>query len=199
MKKRKGTNKVKKETGLKESIKDAKKGAAQSIFTTKGLLVYPYFVAVLLSFLLIYICVLKNDPKTKIAVLVAVLIPFYYFFLELIFRKVVVAKDFIFVRKFLRKKKILLDDIKQVGTASFRSKTYIFFELERSGPIIISNSYEKFGDLLSAISAVIGENRLTDSLKNLPKSKYKRYSDILSAWAAVLLFVSIIVIRFLEN
>ena len=199
MKKRKGINKFKKESESKEDIKDAKKGAAQSIFTTKGLLVYPYFVAVLLSFLLIYICVLKNDPKTKIAVLVAVLIPFYYFFLELIFRKVVVAKDFIFVRKFLRKRKILLNDIKQVGTASFKSKTYIFFELEKSSPVIISNSYERFADLLSAISTIIGKDRLTDSLKNLPKSKYKRYSDIISAWAALLLFVAIIVIRLLEN
>jgi hypothetical protein len=199
MKNKKGTNKVKKKSGLKEENKDAKKEAAKSIFTIKGLLIYPYFVAVILSFLLIYICVLKNDPNTKIAVLVAVLIPFYYFFLELIFRKVVITNDYIFVRKFLRKRKISLDDIKQVGTACFRSKTYVFFELERSGPVIISNSYEKFGELLSAISTIIGENRLTDSLKNLPKSKYKRYSDILSAWMAVLLFVAIIVIRLSEN
>jgi len=199
MKNRKGTNEVKKESVPKDDIVDAKKEAAQSVFTIKGLLIYPYFVAVILSFLLIYICVLKNDPNTKIAVLVAVLIPFYYFFLELIFRKVVVTKDFIFVRKFLRKRKISLDDIKQVGTASFRSKTYVFFELEGNGSVIISNSYEKFGELLSAISTIIGENRLSDSLKNLPKSKYKRYSDILSAWMAVLLFVAIIVIRLSEN
>ena len=199
MKGKREKKEIKKEKLLKEDIKDARKGAARPEFNIKGPLVYPYFIAVLLSFLLIYLCVLKNDPKIKIGVLVAVLVPFYYFFLELIFRKVVVSKDYILVRKFLRKRKIPIDDIVQVGTASFKKKTYIFFELKKGGPVIISNSYGRFGDLLKTISAAVGEERLTDNLKKLPESSYARYSDVLSAWLAILVFVSIIILRLLEK
>lgn len=199
MENKKEIEEVKKDRGFKKFLNNARRKASRSEFTIKRLLVYPYFFAILLSLLLIFTCILKNDPRIKIAVLVAVLIPFYYFFLELIFRKVVVSKDYILVRKFLRKRKISPEDVIQVGTASFKSKTYIFVELKKGSPVIISNSYGRFGDLLSAISVTIGENRLTENLKNLPKSSYTRYSDTLSVWVAILLFVSIIIFRFLEK
>lgn len=195
---KRGIKDVRKEGGLKKFLKRAKEKISPPVFTIKRLLVYPYFFAILLSILLIITCILKNDPRVKTAVLVAVLIPFYYFFLELIFRKVVVSEDSILVRKFLRKRRISAEDIVQVGTASFKNKTYVFIELKKGSPVIISNSYGRFGDLLGAISNFVGEGRLTENFKSLPKSSYTRYSDTLSVWVAILLFVVIIVIRFLE-
>lgn len=199
MKDKKGKKDKKEGKASKENVKDAKKGAARLEFNIKGILVYPYFIAVLLSFLLVYLCVLKNDPSIKIGVLIAVLAPFYYFFLELIFRKIVVSKDQILIRKFLRKKTIFIDDIMQAGTASFKSKTYIFFELKTGGPVIISNSYGRFGELLNTLSETLGERRLTESFKNLPESSYTRYSDVIGTWVAILVFISIIILRLLDN
>jgi hypothetical protein len=184
---------------LRKFIRSAWSKSSDFEFTIKKLLLYPYFFAILLSLLLIITCILKNDPGIKIAVLVAVLVPFYYFFLELIFRKVVVTKDFILMKKFLRKKKITVEDIVQVGTASFKSKTYIFIELKKGRPVIISNSYGRFGDLLNAISDFTGESELAEGLKNLPKSSYAKHSDTISVWVAILLFVLIIIVRFLEK
>jgi hypothetical protein len=200
MKDKKGKKERKEEKkALREKVKDARKEAARREFSIKGILVYPYFIAILLSFLLIYLCVLKSDPSIKIFVLVAVLTPFYYFFLELISRKIVISKDHILIRKLLRKKNILIDDIVLAGTASFKSKTYIFFELVKGGPVIISNTYGRFGELLNVLSEVLVESKLTDNFKNLPESSYTRYSDVISTWVAILVFVSIIVLRLLDN
>ncbi|MBN1574012.1 MAG: hypothetical protein JW984_12520 [Deltaproteobacteria bacterium] len=199
MKDKKGKKKGdEEEKGLKED-KDAKKEDTQLEFNIKGILVYPYFIAILLSFLLIYLCILKSDPSIKIFVLVAVLTPFYYFFLELVSRKIVISKDSILIRKLLRKKTILIKDIVQAGTASFKSKTYVFLDLKRGGPVIISNTYGRFRELLNTLSVLLGERRLAENFKKLPESSYTRYSDVISTWVAILVFISIIILRLLDN
>ena len=168
------------------------------LFTIKGSLVYPYFAAVILSVILIFISNLKGDPTVKIVVLVAVLLPFYYFFLELAYRKVRVIEDAILIKKFLRKKIISRSDVRMVHAANFKKRTYIVIELENRNPVIISNSYAHFGKMVKTISSFVGEGKITDALKNLPESSHKRMSDTLSVWAAILLFSAVIAVRLLE-
>ncbi len=171
----------------------------KTLFTIKGSLVYPYFAAVILSIVLIFISNLKGDPTVKIVVLLAVLLPFYYFFLELAYRKVSVLEDKILIKKFLRKKTISKDDVRMVHAAKFKKKTYIVLDLGDKNPVIISNSYGRFGKMVEAISSFVGERKTTDALKNLPESSYKRISDTLNIWAAILLFATVIIVRLLER
>jgi hypothetical protein len=170
-----------------------------NFFAIKGSLVYPYFVAVILSVVLIYISNLKGDPTVKIVVLLAILLPFYYFFLELAYRKVRVMEDKILIKKFFRKKVISKDDVRMVHAAKFKNKTYIVLDLGDKNPIIISNSYGRFGKMVEKISVFVGEGKVSDTLKNLPKSSYKRISDTLNVWAAILLLTAIIIVRLLER
>ena len=170
-----------------------------TLFTIKGSLVYPYFAAVILSIVLIFISNLKGDPTVKIVVLLAVLIPFYYFFIELAYRKVRVLEDRILIKKFFREKTISKDDVRMAHAAKFKKKTYIVLDLGDKNPVIISNSYGHFGRMIEAISSFVGEGKTTDALKNLPESSHKRMSDTLNVWAAILLFATIIIVRLLER
>ena len=171
----------------------------KNFFAIKGSLVYPYFVAVILSVVLIYISNLKGDPTVKIVVLLAILLPFYYFFLELAYRKVRVMEDRILIKKFFRKKVITKDDVRMVHAAKFKNKTYIVLDLGDKNPVIISNSYGRFGNMVKAISSFVSEDKTTNEFKNLPESSYKRISDTLNVWAAILVFTVVIIVRLLER
>jgi len=168
---------------------------AGEIYAIKNSLVYSYFFAIILSVVLIFISAYKGDPRTKIVVLVSILTPFYYFFLELALRKIMISGDALIIRKFLRKKIIRRQQIRLIRAMRLRGRAFIIVESDGESPVIISNYYERFGALANALILFAGEERVSDEVKGLPELNPVRFSDMASIWVAIGIFILVIIAR----
>jgi hypothetical protein len=162
----------------------------------KTSLIASYAAAVLLSVVMIIQSIVYHDPSSRLAVLVAVLIPFYYFFLEIVSRHVVID-DRRLVKRTLCSRRVLDGSmITRVGRADIRDRTYIVIETEGTRPLLVSNSYGRFGDLAEAVVGLVGDDTATDPLKTIPRERHRRTSDLAHVWMAALVFALIIAVRF---
>ena len=179
-----------------------KKLDQKKVWTIKRSLVYPYFVAVILSVVVVLISIYRGDPGLKTTLLVALFLPFYYLFLELISRKFTIRSDAIIIRKFLRNRRFATDDIEMVNLFNIKRKIFIIMESKgeittnhAKHRIILSNSYGRFNEMAREISEVVGEDRLADDFKIPSESDSLRVSDTLSVWVAIITFIIVIIVR----
>jgi len=165
-------------------------------YRIKTSLIASYIAAVLLSVVLLVQSAVYHDPAPRVAVLIIILIPFYYIFLEILSRRVVII-DTRLVKKTLFTRRVLDgSSITRVGRADVKDRTYIVVETEDERPLLVSNSFGRFGDLTEDVVDLAGEDAATDNLKTVPRERHRRTSDLVHTWMAALVFVVIIAVRF---
>jgi hypothetical protein len=140
---------------------------------------------------------MKGDPPIKVVVLIAILAPFYYLFLELAYRKIYITEDDIFIKKLFRKRIISKEQVDKIDTAYVKKKLFVILELQGKSPVVISTAYGRFSDLVKKLISLVGEDKASDTARSLPEAGYKRFSDSISVWTVIVVFIFIIIMRLL--
>lgn len=168
----------------------------EKTYRIKTSLIASSIAAVSLSVVMIIQSALYHDPSSRIAALVAVLIPFYYIFLEIIFRRIIIDDRCLVKRTLCTRRVVDASSISRAGRADIKNRTYIVVETKGARPLLVSNSYDRFGELTEAVVDLAGEDAASDALKTVPRERHRRMSDLVHIWMAVLVFAVIIAVRF---
>ncbi len=165
-----------------------------TIFRIRKSFLLPLGLIVLLSLILLVSSLYLHLPKAKIIILGIFFLPASAFFAESLIRKVYLAEDSIRVKKLLRSKLLNFDDVTAVDTILVRKRAFLSLSSENDF-IIISNSYENFGQLLQNLVAHLPASIVSDETKRLAAQPPKKGSDIFSVWLAVAVLALIIYVQ----
>jgi hypothetical protein len=152
---------------------------------------------VILLFLLLLLSLFFKGSSIEKGVLSAIFIAVLLIFLEFSSRKVLTEDQGILIRKFLREKKLLWEDITQVGTVVMRKRVYILLTTIK-GFQILTNAYEKFPDLLQGITSHVEREKVDEEVRNLIEHPIEKITDTVSTWFAAAVLVVIIVLKLLN-
>ncbi len=136
-------------------------------------------------------------PTAKIIILAVFLIPVCILFIESSRRKVIISDEAIEVQKLLRSKRLSYAELTDVDTIQMRKRVFVSLSSENDF-LILSNSYNQFGDMLREIITRSPGSIVSDKAKQLAEHPPKKCSDIFSAWLAVAVLVLIICVQFRE-
>ena len=147
---------------------------------------------VILLFLLRLLTLFLKGSAVEKVVLAVIFISVLLVFFELMSRKVLTGDQGILLRKYLRERNPLWEDITQVGTVVMRKRVYILLTTVK-GFHILTNAYGKFPDLLQGIASHVDKEKVDEEVRNLLEHPLEKISDTISAWfAAAVLFIIII-------
>ncbi len=152
---------------------------------------------VILLFLLLLLFLFSRGSSIEKGVLSAIFIIVLLVFLEFMSRRVLTGDQGILIRKFLREKKLLWEDITQVGTVVMRKRVYILLTTIK-GFHILTNAYEEFPDLLQGIASHVDKEKMDEEVRNLLEHPIEKISDTISTWFAAAVLVAIIVLKLLN-
>ena len=168
----------------------------EKTYRIKTSLIASYLAAVSLSVAMVIQSAIYHDPASRVAILIAILIPFYYMFLEIVSRRIIID-DRRLVKKTLCTRRVVdASLISRAGRADIKDRTYIVVETEDASPLLVSNSYGRFGELTEAVVDLAGEKTASEALKTVPRERHRRTSDLMHVWMAALVFAVIIALRF---
>jgi len=159
----------------------------------KSFLIALSAVVVLLFLLLLLSLFFKGSSVEKV-VLAVIFISVLLVFLEFMSRKVLTEDHGILIRKFLREKKLLWEDITQVGIVVMRKRVYILLTTIK-GFHILTNAYEGFPDLLQGIASHVDKDKMDEEVWNLLEHPIEKISDTVSTWFAAAVLVIIIILK----
>lgn len=165
-------------------------------YRIKTSLIASSITAFLLSVVMLIQSAAYNDPTPRLAALVAVLIPFYYVFLEILFRRIIVDDQRLIKKTLCTRRVVDASSISRAGRADVKDRTFIVVETEGKRPLLVSNSYDRFGELTEAVIGLAGEDAASDALKKMPRERHRRKSDLINVWMAALVFAAVIAVRF---
>lgn len=168
-----------------------------SIYRIKKSFLLPLGLVVLFSFILLISTLYLQLPVAKVIILIAFLLPVCLLFAESSRRKVIVSEDALEIQKLLRSKRLSYADLTDVDTIQMRKRVFVSLSSETDF-LILSNSYDKFGDMLREIISRVPGSIVSDKAKQLADLPPKKCSDIFSAWLAVAVLVLIICVQFRE-
>ena len=149
---------------------------------------------VILLFLLLLLSLFLKGSAVEKVVLVVIFISVLLVFLEFMSRKVLTGDQGILIRKYLRERNLLWEDITQVGTVVMRKRVYLLLTTTK-GFHILTNAYEEFSDLLQEIAGHVDREKVDDDVRNLLEHPIKKISDTVSAWFAAAVLVIIIILK----
>lgn len=152
-------------------------------------------VAGLVLVLLILACLSRGSFIERL-VLAAIALPTILLFLEARNRTAVMTDQGILFRKFFRRKDILWDDISHVGCVIVRGKVYLLLTTIK-GFFILSNAYGNFDDLIHTIIQHIAIDKVDEDVRSQADHPLKNRADIISLWIAVMLLLTMIVLKLL--
>ncbi len=159
----------------------------------KSFLIALSAVVVLLFLLLLLSLFFKGSSVEKV-VLAVIFISVLLVFLEFMSRKVLTEDQGILIRKFLREKKLLWEDITQVGIVVMRKRVYILLTTIK-GFHILTNAYEGFPDLLQGIASHVDKDKMDEEVWNLLEHPIEKISDTVSTWFAAAVLIIIIILK----
>lgn len=166
-----------------------------NIYRIKASLIASYVIAVALSVVMIIQSAAYHDPSPRMTVLIAILIPFYYIFLEIVSRRIIIDDQSLIKKTLFTRRVVSASSISRAGRADVRDRTFIVVEAEGTKPLLMSNSYGRFGELAEAVVDLAGEDAAGETLKNMPRERRRRMSDLVHVWMAALVFAVIIAVR----
>jgi len=157
----------------------------------------PMGLVVLFSFILLVSALYLGLPTAKVIILVIFLIPVCLLFAESKCRKTIISDEAIEVQKLFRCKRISYAELTDIDTIQMRKRVFVSLSSENDF-LILSNSYDRFGEMLKEIIARAPDSIISDKAKQLADIPPKKCSDIFSAWLAVAVLVLIICVQFRE-
>ncbi len=166
-----------------------------SIHTIRKSFLLPMGLVVVFSIVLLATTLYLGLPTAKVVILSAFLLPVCLLFAESSRRRVTVGDEGIEVRKLFRHKRLSYAELTDVDTIQMRKRVFVSLSSEDDF-VILSNSYDRFGELLKAIIDRVPDSIVSDKAKQLAAVPPKKCSDIFSAWLAVAVLVLIICVQF---
>ena len=157
----------------------------------------PMGLVVLFSAILLISTLYLGLPTAKVIILVVFLLPVCLLFAESSRRKAIISNEAIEVHKLLRSKRINYAELTDVDTIQMRKRVFVSLSSENDF-LILSNSYDRFGDMLREIISRVPDSIVSDKAKQLADVPPKKCSDIFSAWLAVAVLVLIICVQIRE-
>ncbi|MCX5853197.1 MAG: hypothetical protein NTZ24_01175 [Deltaproteobacteria bacterium] len=167
-------------------------------FKIKKAFLVAFSVDVVLLCLLLLLSLFFKGSSLERLVLAVIFITALLIFLESLSRKVLTGDQGILIRKFLRDKKLLWEDITQVGTVVMRKRVYLLLTTTK-GFHILTNAYGEFPGLLREIADHVERERIDDEVRNQIDHPVKKISDIVSACFAAAVLVAIIVFKIITS
>jgi len=154
-------------------------------------------LVVVFSFILLVSTLYLHLPLAKTLILVVFLLPVCILFAESSRRKVVISDTSIEIQKLLRRKQLSYAELTDVDTIQMRKRVFVSLSSENDF-LILSNSYDNFGEMLKEIIARVPDTIVSDKAKELAATPPKKCSDVFSAWLAVAVLVLILCAQFRE-
>ena len=166
-----------------------------NVYTIRKALLVPVGTDVVLLFALLLISFLGKSPTTERVVLVVLFVPFLYFFLEMLYRKVMISDEGMVIQKLLRRKDLLWENISHVGHLIVREKVYILLTTVK-GFQIVSNAYGSFPGLVKDILNHIEKEKIEEQLAEQIEHPVQNMANVISTWLAALVILGIIITKF---
>ncbi|MDA3902943.1 MAG: hypothetical protein PF441_05785 [Desulfuromusa sp.] len=130
----------------------------------------------------------------KTIILAAFLLPVCIIFAESSLRKVSITEDAIEVNKLFCSKRLTYTELTAVDTIQVRKRAFVSLSSENDF-MILSNSYEQFGQLLKQLVTRAPETVVSDETRQLAENPPNKCSDVFSAWLAVAVLALIIFVQ----
>ncbi len=115
-------------------------------------------------------------------------------FIESSLRKVQVGESSVQVKKLFRKKAIDYAELTAIDTIQVRKRAFISLSSENDF-LILSNSYEHFGQLLQQLVQKVPTTVVSEETRELAENPPSKCSDVFSAWLAVAVLALIIFVQ----
>lgn len=163
-----------------------------STYRIRKTFLIPMGLTVVLGAVLLLSGFFLDAPTARQVLLALFILPAVIIFIESSWRKVHVYGDHIAVNKVLRTKTMNISDLTAVDAVRIRKRVFVSLSTEESF-LILSNGYERFGDLLRDLVKVVPHAVLSDEVRQMAEEPPKKCSDIFSAWVAVAVLALIIV------
>ncbi|MDX2478996.1 MAG: hypothetical protein QNK24_01515 [Desulfuromusa sp.] len=165
-----------------------------SIYSIRKSFLLPLGLVVVLSFILLASALFLQLPMAKTVILAAFLLPVCIIFAESSLRKIHITEDAVEVNKLFRSKRLAYTELTAVDTIQVRKRAFVSLSSENDF-MILSNSYDRFGQLLKQLVSRAPETVVSDETRQLAANPPKKCSDIFSAWLAVAVLALIIFVQ----
>lgn len=165
-----------------------------SIYSIRKSFLIPLGLVVLLSFILLASALFLELPLAKVIILGVFLVPVCILFVESSLRKVQIGESSVQVKKLFRNKALDYAELTAVDTIRVRKRAFISLSSENDF-LILSNSYEHFGQLLQQLVQNVPTTIVSDETRELAENPPSKCSDVFSAWLAVAVLALIIFVQ----
>jgi hypothetical protein len=118
--------------------------------------------------------------------------------LEAVSRKVLTGDHGVLIKKFLKERELLWEDITQAGMVVFRKRVYLLLTTTK-GFLILSNSYEGFSGLLRDIVDHVDKEKIDEEVRSQMENPIRKISDVVSMWIAATILIVIIAIKVMTS
>ncbi len=164
------------------------------VHTIRRAIVVPLALALLsLCALLVISCLAPSLPGERIVVTTLTVIQ-AIFFGEVISRRVSLEDEGLEIYRFLRKKRLLWNEITHVGSLVLGAKIYVLLTTTR-GFYILSNNYERFAELVRKIVENLDAERVDREIDGLLTQPHRYNKPVYSAWMAVAVITAVVALR----
>ena len=166
----------------------------QNVYRIRRSFLFPFFVDFILLFFLLMLSYFLAGSKLERILLTAIFIPVLYVLFESSFRMVQTGDQGIMIRKFMRKKELLWEDITHIGALILRKRVYILLTTVK-GFYILSNAYEKFSTLVSDLASHMDNEKVEEEVRKQMEHPARNMSDIIMTWFTAVVLAGIIIIK----
>ena len=150
----------------------------------------PMGLVVVLSLVLLISSIQLRLPLAKTLILGLFLLPAVAIFAESCRRRITLGATTLIAQKLVRRKTFAYSELTSVDTIKVRRRVFLSLSSENDF-VIISNSYERFDELVAELIARSPAQSVSDETRRLAENPAQKSNDVFSAWlvAAVLLFI----------
>jgi hypothetical protein len=152
---------------------------------------FPLGLTLFLCIALLALSVFQNETPPKLVVLSLMVLSLGIFFLESLFRRIVIDKDSITHFKFLRQKTMLFAHITSFESMSLRKRVFSTLTSEESF-LIFTNAYGNYADLTREILARLPEKAVSPETRELASSPPVKHGDVISFWVTAIILGAIL-------
>lgn len=154
----------------------------------------PLTLDVALLFVLMVMSLFTDSHPPERIILVLFFIPFLCFLIEASMREVFIGNEGTAIKRFFKKKIIRWEEIRNVDAVILRKKVYLAVTTSK-GFHVISNSYEKFPNLVDDIIGRLDDEKVEERVRNISAHPIYKRSDIVGAWIIAILIAVILYIK----
>lgn len=166
----------------------------KTVFRIRKNFLIPLGLIVLLTLILLISGLFLQTPLAKTLILGAFMLPIILLFVESSLRRVSIGPEAVQINKLFRSKQMTFADLTSIDTVLVRKRAFVSLSSETDF-ILLSNSYENFGQLLQLLLEKAPDRVVSDETRQLAGNPPEKSGDAFSAWLAVGVLLLIIFVQ----